>query len=66
MVLAHRMLELNKRLTPIRNTSFGEHDQLLREIKRTNAEIDQKVYELYGLNEKERQVIEASLAKTVV
>ena len=55
----------NKRFTPIRNTSFGERDELLSEIKRTNAEIDQKVYELYGLTNEEQQVIEASLAKTV-
>ena len=41
--------------------SFGERDELLREIKRTDAEIDQKVYKLYGLNEEERQIIEASL-----
>ena len=57
MLLSH----FNKRLAPIRNTSFGERDELLREIKRTDAEIDQKVYELYGLTEEERQIIEASL-----
>jgi len=56
MLLSH----FNKRLAPIRNTSFGERDELLREIKRTDAEIDQKVYELYGLTEEEKQVIETS------
>jgi len=61
VALAHRMLELNKRLAPIRNTSSGEREELLREIERTDAEIDQKVYELYGLTEEERQIIEASL-----
>jgi len=61
VVLAHRMLELNKRLAPIRNTFFGERDELLREINHTDAEIDQKVYELYGLTEEEKQVIQASL-----
>lgn len=55
------MLELNKRLAPIRDTSSGEREELLREIKRTDAEIDQKVYELYGLTEEERQIIESSL-----
>jgi len=65
VALVDRMLELNKRLAPIRNTSFGEREELLREIKRTDAEIDQKVYELYGLTEEERQIIDASLAKTV-
>ena len=38
----------------------SERDELFREIKRTDAEIDQKVYELYGLTEEERQTIEAS------
>ena len=57
MLLSH----FNKRLAPIRNTSFSEREDLLREIKRTDAEIDQKVYELYGLTEEERQIIGASL-----
>ena len=39
-----------------------EREELLREVKRTDAEIDQKVYELYGLTEEERQTIETSLA----
>ena len=39
----------------------SEREELLREIKRTDAEIDRKVYELYGLTEEEKQVIEASL-----
>jgi len=59
------LAELNPRLAPIRNMPFGERDELLREIKRTDAEIDQKVYELYGLTKDEKQIIEASLAKTV-
>jgi len=61
VALVDRMLELNKRLAPIRNTSFGERDELVSEIERADAEIDQKVYELYGLTEEERQIIEASL-----
>jgi len=61
VALVDKMLELNKRLAPIRDTYCNERDELLREIKRTDAEIDQKVYQLYGLTEEERQVIEASL-----
>ena len=61
MLLSH----FNKRLAPIRNTPSDEREELLREIERTDAEIDQKVYELYGLTNEEQQVIEASLAKTV-
>ncbi len=61
VTLVERMLELNKRLAPIRNTPSSEREELLREIKRTDAEIDQKVYELYGLSEEDRQIIEVSL-----
>jgi hypothetical protein len=56
-----KMRGLNKRLAPIRDTYGYERDELLSEIKRTDAEIDQKVYQLYGLTEEERQIIEASL-----
>ena len=52
------MLELNKRLAPIRNMPS---DELITEIERIDTEINQKVYERYGLTEEERQVIEASL-----
>ncbi|GEM_PF-2043021 len=61
VALVDRMLELNKRLAPIRHAPSTEHEQLLRETKRTDAEIDQKVYELYGLTEDERQIIQDSL-----
>ncbi len=61
VALVGKMLELNKRLAPIRDTYGNEREELLREIKRTDDEIDQKVYELYGLTEEERQIIETSL-----
>ena len=61
VALVDRLLELNKRLAPIRDIYSSEREELLREIRRTDAEIDQKVYELYGLTEEERQVIETSL-----
>ncbi len=51
------MLELNKRLAPIRNIAFSEREELLREIKRIDSEIDQKIYELYGLTEDEKKVV---------
>jgi hypothetical protein len=55
-----KMLELNKRLTPIRNTPCNERDELLREINRTDSEIDNLVYGLYGLTEEERRIVEGS------
>ena len=58
LTLADKMLELNKCLAPIRNTPCNERDELLREINRTDSEIDNLVYKLYGLSEEERKVIE--------
>jgi len=58
VALVDKMLELNKRLAPIRNTPCNERDELLREIKHTDNEIDDLVYDLYGLTEEERKVIE--------
>ena len=58
VALVSRMLELNKRLAPIRNTPCNERDELLREINRTDNEIDNLVYDLYGLTEKEREIVE--------
>lgn len=54
-----RMLELNKkrhsgRLAP------SELERVEREIATTDAEIDDMVYELYGITEEERKIIEHS------
>lgn len=58
VALVDRMLELNKRLAPIRNTPCNERDELLREIEQTDKEIDNLVYDLYGLTEEERKIVE--------
>ena len=58
MTLVDRMLELNRRLAPIRNTPCNERDDLLREIGRSDDEIDDLVYDLYGLSDKERKIVE--------
>jgi type I restriction-modification system DNA methylase subunit len=58
VALVDRMLELNKRLAPTRNTPCNERDELLREIERTDQEIDNLVYDLYGLTEEERKIVE--------
>lgn len=60
VVLADKMLELNRCLASISSTSSTERDELVREIQHTDAEIDQRVYDLYKLTEEERQIIEAS------
>ena len=58
VALADKMLELNKCLAPIRNTPCNERDELLREINHTDNEIDNLVYDLYGLTEEERRIVE--------
>ena len=34
-----------------------KRDELLREIKRTDQEVDNLVYDLYGLTEEERKIV---------
>ena len=58
VALADKMLELNKRLAPIRDTFCNERDELLHQIERTDREIDNLVYDLYGLSEQEIKVVE--------
>jgi len=60
LALVDKMLELNKRLAPIRDTYCNERDELLREINHTDYEIDNLVYDLYGLTEEERKIVEGS------
>ena len=55
--LVERMLELNKKkhsgkLAP------SEVDRIEREIASADAEIDDLVYELYGITDEERKIIE--------
>ncbi len=60
VALVDRMLELNKRLAPIRNTPSNDRDELLREINHTDNEIDNLVYDLYGLTGEERKIVKES------
>jgi hypothetical protein len=59
VALVERMLELNKqkhsgKLAP------SELDRLEREVTSTDAEIDNLVYELYGISDEERRTIEGT------
>jgi hypothetical protein len=51
------MLALQERLSSIRNTPCTERDDLLIEVDRVDQQIDQLVFNLYGLTEKERQLV---------
>jgi len=60
VAIVEKMLALNKRLAPIRNTPCNERDELHSEIERTEKELDNLVYDLYGLTEEERKIVEGS------
>ncbi len=60
VALVERMLEMNKKkhsgkLAP------SEIERLERDITSTDQEIDELVYELYGITDEERRIIEGSL-----
>ena len=57
VTLVKRMLELNKQRHSSR-LSPSELDRAEREIAATDAEIDNLVYELYGITGEERKIID--------
>jgi hypothetical protein len=60
--LVDRMLSLNKRLAEMGDVKTTERAQVEDEIARTDAQIDEAVYALYGITWEERKVIEASFS----
>ena len=59
--LADKMLSLNKKLQEIGDKNTLEKQKIEQEIKKTDNEIDELVYQLYGITEDERNIIEVSL-----
>ena len=59
--LVDKMLSLNKRLNEIGDKKTDERAKIEEEIKKTDAEIDDLVYKIYGITEKEKKIIEESL-----
>jgi len=57
--LVNRMQQLNKRLAAPKNPN--DQVQVEREIETTDGQIDQLVYELYGLTEEESKIVEAEI-----
>ena len=58
-----RMLDLHKRLAAAKTPD--EKTRLEREIKYTDDEIDQLVYELYGLSDDEIRIVEEATVTAV-
>ena len=55
------MLSLNKRLNEIGDKETEEKKKIQTEIEKTDHEIDELVYKLYGITEEEKKIIEESL-----
>jgi type I restriction-modification system DNA methylase subunit len=58
--LVEKMLELNKKLAPIRDVFSHEKDELVKEIEKTDREIDELVYKLYELTPEEIAIVEGN------
>jgi adenine-specific DNA-methyltransferase len=61
IILVDRMLSLNKQLQEIGNKKTVETAKLEEEITKTDKEIDELVYKIYGITEEEKNIIEESL-----
>ena len=59
--LCDKMLSLNKKLQEIGDKNTLEKQKIEEEIKKTDNEIDELVYQLYGITEEEKKIIEESL-----
>jgi len=61
IVLVDYMLSLNKKLTEFGDKNTSETARLKDDISKTDAQIDELVYKIYGITEEEKKVIEESL-----
>jgi hypothetical protein len=59
--LVDKMLSLHKRLNELGDKKTDERAKIEEEIKKTDAEIDELVYKLYGITEEEKRIIEESM-----
>ncbi|GAJ04992.1 unnamed protein product, partial [marine sediment metagenome] len=57
VVLVEKMLVLQKKLQETQPENTEERHELERQIRRTDEEIDEQVYDLYGLGEEERKAV---------
>lgn len=62
--LVDKMLSLNKRLNEIGDKKTDERARIEEEIKKTDKEIDELVYKIYEITDKEKKIIEEGLNDT--
>lgn len=55
------MLSLNKRLNELGGKKTDERSRIEEEIKKTDAEVDELVYQIYGITAEEKKIIEESI-----
>lgn len=60
--LVDKILLLNKKCIKFDDKQTSERQRIEEEIKRTDKEIDELVYKLYGIIEEEKKIIEKSLS----
>ena len=56
-----KLIQLNKKLNEFGDKNTSETAKLKEEIERIDKEIDEEVYQLYGITEEEKKIIEDSL-----
>jgi hypothetical protein len=56
-----KMTELNKKLVPIKDQYSNEREELVKQIEKTDQEIDNLVYKLCDLNEEEINIVEGNI-----
>jgi hypothetical protein len=63
VALVERMLALHERLAAKGGVQDEERAAIVREIERTDREIDELVYDLYGLTQEERRLVEEEVRR---
>jgi type I restriction-modification system DNA methylase subunit len=58
--LANKMLVLNSRLSEIGDKKTEERAKIEEEISKTDVKIDGLIYEIYGINEAEKEIIKST------
>ena len=61
VLLVDKILDINKELNKLSEYEIDKKEQLEKEIKTTDEKIDNLVYDLYGLTEEERKIVEGQI-----
>ncbi len=59
--VVNKIMEVKKKLTNLKNKSSAEFSKLNKDFDNLNKDINRKVYSLYGITKKEKEIIENSV-----